>query len=86
MLTESWCPMRFEMPVSCRTSLDGPEEQPYLAKVLEVPPQRALVHARSQASHKDFLGALWIDAVQAPSGWLFFLWYSLLRLDLAPEV
>ena len=65
MLTESWCPMGFAAAweAAGKYSETWAEEQPYLAKVLEVPPQSVLVHARSQASHKDFLGALGIGTV-----------------------
>ncbi len=86
MLTESCGAIFSKRAANRRASPDGPEKKHHLAKVLEVALESVLVHARCQASHENFLGALWVDIVQGPPGWLFFLGYSLLRLDLAPEV
>ena len=69
---------------SCRNTRKYVHKQSHLAKVLEIPLESVLIHTRCQASHKDFLGALGVDTVQISSRWLFFLWYSLFGLDLAP--
>ena len=86
MSTESWCSIAFKAPANCRMRPGGSELQHHLAKVLKVALESVLIHARCQASHEDFFSALGVDIVRAPPRWLFFLWYSLLRLDLAPEL
>ena len=75
--------MGMAAPEKCRNTRKHAEKQSRLAKVLEIPLESVLIHTRCQASHKDFLGALGIDTVQAPPRWLLFLRHSLLGLDLA---